>query len=186
VLTQEVVGGGDGPALKVSETIVRNLRVLAVDQRIDGTNAEGKTEAQVFAMVTFEATPKISEKIAVAQSIGMLSLSLRSIADNAAELERAVASGDVKLPEGASPADERRMLLAVANRPADNATTFTTGGDVSRFQRRTVPARKGPADTAGGSGESRNSGGVASSVPAGPVVRISRGNNVTVVPVGAR
>src|SRR6266576_3486382 len=34
VLTQQVEGGGDGPALKVSETIVRNLRVLATDQRI--------------------------------------------------------------------------------------------------------------------------------------------------------
>src|SRR5689334_17513185 len=35
VLTQEVAGGGEGPALKVSETIVRNLRVLATDQRTD-------------------------------------------------------------------------------------------------------------------------------------------------------
>ena len=186
VLTQEVTGGGDGPALKVSETIVRNLRVLAVDQRITGTNEEGKTEAQLFATVTFESTPRIAEKIAVAQSIGMLSLSLRSIADNASELERAVANGEVKMPEGASPADERRMLLAVANRPSDNATTFTTGGDVSRFQRRTVPARKAAADAANASGENRSAGGTASNVPAGPVVRISRGNNVTVVPVGAR
>ena len=32
------------------------------------------------------------------------------------------------------------MLLAYADRPVDNNTTFTTGGDVSRFQRRTVPA----------------------------------------------
>ena len=34
VLTQEVEGGGDGAALRVSETIIRNIRVLAVDQRI--------------------------------------------------------------------------------------------------------------------------------------------------------
>src|SRR5918911_3836061 len=34
VLTQQVEGGGDGPPLKVSETIVRNVRVLATDQRI--------------------------------------------------------------------------------------------------------------------------------------------------------
>ena len=46
VLTQEVAGGGDGPPLKVSETIVRNLRVLATDQRIDSKNEEGKTECQ--------------------------------------------------------------------------------------------------------------------------------------------
>src|SRR3712207_6599807 len=35
VLTQTVEGGGDGPPLRVSETIVRNVRVLATDQRID-------------------------------------------------------------------------------------------------------------------------------------------------------
>ena len=189
VLTQEVAGGGDGPPLKVSETIVRNMRVLAVDQRIDSLNEEGKSEAKLSTSVTVEATPRIAEKIAVAQSLGMLSLSLRSIADNAAELERAVASGDVKLPEGTSPAQERQMLLAVANRPADNATTFTTGGDVSRFQRRTVPARKEAADQRVAAVNNladavRTVGGT--SVPTGPVVRVSRGNTVTVVPVGAR
>src|SRR4029453_13532850 len=91
--------------------------------------------------VTLEATPRIAEKIMVAQSMGTLSLSLRSIADNTAELERAVASGEVKVPAGTNPAQERKMLLEVANRPADNNTTYVTGGDVSRFQRRSVPAK---------------------------------------------
>jgi pilus assembly protein CpaB len=180
VLTQEVTGGGDGPALKVSETIVRNLRVLATDQRIDSKNEEGKTVVKTFSMVTVEATPRLAEKIAVAQSLGTLSLSLRSIADNASELERAVANGDVKMPAGANPADERRLLLAVANRPQDTNTTFTTGGEVSRFQRRSVPARTTQAPPAGAPG------GANPAVPAGPVVRVARGNNVTVVPVGAR
>ena len=40
------------------------------------------------------------------------------------------------------------MLLAIANRPIDSNTTFTTGGDVSRFQRRTVPAEPQQADQA--------------------------------------
>jgi pilus assembly protein CpaB len=176
ILTQDVAGGGDGPALKVSETIVRNLRVLATDQRIDSKDEEGKTVVKTFSMVTVEATPRLAEKVAVAQSLGTLSLSLRSIADNTAELERAVASGEVKLPAGANPADERRLLLAVANRPQDTNTTFTTGGDVSRFQRTSVPQRTAPAAGAGGS----------AAVPAGPVVRVARGNSVTEVPVGAR
>src|ERR1043165_3812580 len=141
VLTQTVQGGGDGPALKVSETIVRNIRVLATDQRIDSNGEDGKTEVKTFSNVTLEVTPLIAQKVAVSQSIGTLSLSLRSIADNTAELERAVATGQVKVPAGANPADERQMLLAVANRPMDSNTTYSTGGDVSRFQRRTVPAR---------------------------------------------
>ena len=181
VLTQDIQGGGDGAPLKVSETIVRNLRVLATDQRVDSKNEEGKTVVRTFSNVTVEATPRIAEKIMVAQSLGgKISLALRSLADSSVELERAVASGDVRVPEGTSPADERRMMLAVANQPSDNNTTYSTGGDVSRFQRRTVPARKGSSEAAAAAAAPAALG------PTGPVVRVSRGNNVTVVPVGAR
>jgi pilus assembly protein CpaB len=194
VLTQQVQGGGDGTALKVSETIVRNIRVLATDQRLSEKNEDGKTEVKTFSSVTLEVTPRIAEKVAVAQSMGTLSLSLRSIADNTAELERAVASGDVKIPVNADPAQERQMLLAVANRPIDTNTTFTTGGDVSRFQRRTVPGRNDPSTQFAqamsglgkGLGQAIAGGAGAAPVPTGPVVRVARGNSVTVVPVGAR
>jgi pilus assembly protein CpaB len=185
VLTQEVAGGGDGPPLKVSETVVRNVRVLATDQRTDSKGEDGKTLVKTFSNVTLEATPRIAEKVAVAQSIGQLSLSLRSIADNSSELERAIASGEVKVPEGTNPSQERQMLLAVANRPIDTNTTYSTGGDVSRFQRRSVPARA-PASGGGQVSNAALAGGASAGVAAGPVVRVARGNNVTVVPVGAR
>jgi pilus assembly protein CpaB len=181
MLTQEVAGGGEGPALKVTETVVRNVRVLATDQRTDSKGEDGQTLVKTFSNVTFEATPRIAEKIAVAQSVGQLSLALRSIADNSAELERAIASGEVKVPEGTNPAQERQMLASIATRPIDTNTTYSTGGDVSRFQRRSVPTR---APAAGGQGGALAGG--AAGAPAGPVVRIARGNNVTVVPVGAR
>jgi pilus assembly protein CpaB len=179
VLTQQVEGGGDGPALKVSETIVRNVRVLATDQRVTDKDKDGKIEVKTFANVTLEVTPRIAEKVAVAQSMGTLSLSLRSIADNNAELERAVAAGDVKIPVNADPNQEKQLLLQVANQPIDTNTTFTTGGDVSRFQRRTVPAKPASQTPAGPSG-------AGAAVVSGPSVKIARGNDVTVVPVGAR
>ena len=190
VLTQSVQGGGDGQPLKVSETIVRNIRVLATDQRFTDKDEDGKMAIKTFSNVTIEVTPRIAEKIAVAQSLGTLSLSLRSIADNTAELERAVASGEVRVPANVNPAQERQMLLAIANRPLDSNTTFSTGGDVSRFQRRSVPGR--PEDRAiqlarmmGGFGQG-GSGQPGAAVASGPVVHVARGNNVTVVPVGAR
>jgi pilus assembly protein CpaB len=200
VLTQTVQGGGDGPALKVSETIVRNIRVLATDQRFTDKDEDGKTQIKTFSNVTLEVTPRIAEKVAVAQSMGTLSLSLRSIADNSADLERAVAAGDIKVPANADPAQEKQMLLAFADRPNDTNTTFTTGGDVSRFQRRTVPGKpvsageqmadglaglgKGLVQALTGKGGAPGAGGAP--VVAGPVVRVARGNDVTVVPVGAR
>ncbi len=196
VLTQEVEGGGDGAPLKVSETIVRNIRVLATDQRIDSTGEDGKTEVKTFSNVTLEVTPRITEKIAVAQSLGQLSLSLRSIADSTAELERAIAAGDVRIPNGTKPSEERRMLLAVANRPIDSNTTYTTGGDVSRFQRRSVPARaSAPVEHGSDSltkfanalmGREASESAAPAQAVSGPVVRVARGNTITVVPVGAR
>src|SRR5690242_3066845 len=108
VLTQQVDGGGDGPPLKVSETIVRNIRVLATDQRVDDKDKDGKIQVKTFNNVTLEVTPRIAEKISVAQSVGTLSLSLRSLADNGADLERAIASGDVKVPAGTSPDQEKQ------------------------------------------------------------------------------
>ena len=191
VLTQ-TVGGDDGPALNASETIIRNLRVLATDQRVTAENAEGKPEVIAFTTVTVEATPKLAEKIAVAQTIGTLSLSLRSIADNEAELERSMAAGDIKLPEGADRKTEDKLLKALATRPVDTDVTFVTGGDVSRFQRRSVPAMgtrrqsefNGPAAPAGAPQQSIIP--AAPPVPRGPVVRVARGNTVTEVPVGGK
>ena len=186
VLTQQVTGGGDGPPLKVSETIVRNIRVLATDQRFTDKDDDGKTAVKTFSNVTMEVTPKIAEKISVAQSVGTLSLSLRSLADDTSDLERAVAAGDVKVPDGTNPAQERQMLLAAADRPMDSNPTFTTGGDVSRFQRRTVPAKPMAASAPSEMAAPRGPSGTGSPAIVGPVVRIARGNDITVVPVGAR
>jgi pilus assembly protein CpaB len=183
VLTQTVSGTGDGPPLKASETFVRNIRVLATDQRTDTTETkDGKTEVKTFSTVTLEATPRIAEKIAVAQSLGQLSLSLRSIADNNAELERAIAAGEVSVGDGKDPKAERQMLLQVASRPVDTDTTFVTGGDVSRFARRTVPMAA-PTQVASAA-PAAPSGSV--NIFSGPVVRIARGNAVTEVPVGGK
>lgn len=192
VLTQSVEGE-DGPALKASETIIRNLRVLATDQRVNAENAEGKTEVIAFTTVTVEATPKLAEKIAVAQTIGTLSLSLRSIADNEAELERSMAAGDLKMPEGADRKAEDKFLKALATRPVDTDVTYVTGGDVSRFQRRTAPPQNsGRRQPDYGSSQpvqavsAARSNPVIAAVPVGPVVRVARGNTVTEVPVGGK
>jgi len=192
VLTQSVTGGGDGQPLHVSETILRNLRVLATDQRTDNlAGDDGKTVVRTFSTVTVEATPKIAEQMAVAQTLGSLSLSLRSIADNSGELEEAIASGAIKVPDS-DPRLEKAMLLRLAGQPQSGATGSTTGADVSRYQRRTVPGR-GP-DTASSMSSSGMmnppgavpAGSIAAPVPAGPLVRVARGNNVTAVAVGGK
>jgi pilus assembly protein CpaB len=191
MLTQTVEGGGEGPALKASETIVRNARVLATDQRTVPEDEEGKRAVTTFSSVTLEVTPKIAEKIAVAQSIGQISLSLRSIADNTAELERAIASGDVSVPTSGDTKAEKNMMLAVASRPIDTDTTFVTGADVSRFQRRSVPSKSPNSNAGSPNGGAAPAPAAAAGYPGaavrtGPMVRIARGNTVTEVPVGGK
>jgi len=189
VLTQQVPGGGDGQPLKVSETIMRNVRVLATDQRTDNQVGEdGKTQVRTFSLVTVEATPKIAEEISVAQTLGSLSLSLRSIADNPAELEEAIASGAVHVPNGTDPRAERAMMAQLARSPQSGKGSYSTGADVSRFQRASVPGR--PVGEMGGapSAVAPAAGGTPApgAMPSGSVVRVARGNNVSVVPVGGK
>jgi Flp pilus assembly protein CpaB len=206
MLTQ-AVESPDSRTLRATETFIRNVRVLATDQRTVPDDAKGKKEVRLFDTVTLEVTPRLAEKIAVAQTIGQLSLSLRSIADNAADLDQAIASGEIKVPNGADPKD-RTSLIDIAARPNDTNTTWVTGADVSRFQRKSVPAPNGGAQTVGGGtavGEALSGfyramgmraalgggggspfGGGANGASRGPTVKVVRGNSETEVSVGGK
>ena len=188
MLTQSVEGEGDsGGGIKATETILTNLRVLATDQSTESTTTEdGKTVVRNVRTVTMEVTPRLAEMIAVSQTLGTLSLSLRSIADNQSDLERAIASGEVNLPANASREEEEALLREVVARPRAGATTFVTGGDVSRFQRRTVaPARREQSTNVAyvDNGASQAQQSAAPAVPSGPSVRVTRRQNTTVAPV---
>jgi len=177
MLTQAIAGNDGGSELKATETIMQNLRVLATDQSTETvTGEDGKTVVTEFSTVTLEVTPRIAEKISVAQTVGTLSLSLRSIADNQTDLERAIASG-ADLPANTSKDAEEKMLRQAMAQPADGASSFVTGGDVSRFQRSTMP-RAAPAG-AGDSGAP-----AAATGPTGPTVRVTRGKDTTVESIG--
>lgn len=185
MLTQSIKGDDGGQALRATETILRNLRILATDQSTESETVDGKTVVKVSRTVTLEVTPKIAEKIQVAQSVGSLSLSLRSLADSQSELDRAIASGTVKLPAGATKEQEEKFLASALNRPSDGQGTFVTGGDVSRFQRRTAPASRADLmkQMAANSGGSAQAG---PAIPTGPVVRVTRGKITELAPVRSR
>ena len=186
VLTQ-TVQGNDGTALKASETIIRNLRVLATDQSTTQETIDGVTQVKAFRTVTMEVTPTMAEKVAVAQTIGTLSLALRSIADSEGELERALAAGEVTIPDDATPEEEERILRKAVGRPDDARGTYVTGGDVSRFQRSSMPAQGGgrapQADDGDRAAAPRAAAAPAAPVYRGPMVRVTRGKSTEAVPV---
>ncbi|CCA92795.1 Flp pilus assembly protein CpaB [Novosphingobium sp. PP1Y] len=188
VLTQQVKGEGD--PLRTSETILRNLRVLATDQTTDNEVVDGKTVVKAFRTVTIEVTPRIAEKVAVAQEIGTLSLSLRSIADSQGEFERILANGEVNVPEGATKEQENQLVRQAMERPIEGNTTYVTGGDVSRFQRSSRPmtADERAARSNAMAVAFSNRGPVSDAAPvrSGPIVRVTRGKTTTAEVVGAK
>lgn len=80
----------DGSEHRASETILKNVRVLALDSRVDDETGQPK----LAKTATLELTPKQVEILSVARELGRLSLSLRALAKNQAELDRLAESGD--------------------------------------------------------------------------------------------
>ena len=200
MLTQTAHGpvGDVGEPVKVAETVLRNLRVLATDQSTETETENGKTVVRSARTITLEVTPRIAEKIAVADTIGTLNLTLRSIADNQTELEKAIASGAVKVPEGASKEEENRILNKAMAQPIEGATTFVTGGDVSRFQRKSLGMPQQASRSFAGQAMSNASSAINGSMQpggispraieyrSGPTVRVTRGKTTTEVEVGSK
>jgi pilus assembly protein CpaB len=91
-----------GPLIdhKISETVLRDIRVIAIDQKLDSKPGE----ASVAKTATFEVTPKQSEVIALANEMGKISLSLRSLVSDPDELKQEVADKIPASPSPSSPA----------------------------------------------------------------------------------
>jgi len=80
--------GRSGQDENVSDTLFRNVRVMAIGQQIE--TKEGKKTADTSASTaTLELTPRQAETLALANSMGEITLSLRSIADLSSDPERA-------------------------------------------------------------------------------------------------
>jgi pilus assembly protein CpaB len=75
----------------ISETILTNVRVLAIDQTVE---EKGGQRVVVGKTATLELPPRLAEKLTLAHQLGSLSLALRSLVD----------SGKDQLGEGAAPA----------------------------------------------------------------------------------
>jgi pilus assembly protein CpaB len=69
---------GQGLDVYISETILSNIRILAIGQNIQERNGEKVVTGE---NATLELTPAQAEVLLLAQRVGQLSLALRSIAD---------------------------------------------------------------------------------------------------------
>lgn len=115
---------GNNVPHKAAETVLRDIRVIGIDQRLDSKDGQ----PAVARTVTLEVTPKQSEIVALAVDMqGKISLSLRSLAVPARELAAAAASAD---PGVLSPA---AAATAAGDIDGHGPVSFTLDNEVSPF-----------------------------------------------------
>lgn len=96
IVLTHTIADGEKAKRRASETVLTNVRVLALDRRVD----DQSDEAKLAKTATLELTPKQVEILAVTRELGGLTLSLRSLAKDQEELDILIANGDpLKEPE---------------------------------------------------------------------------------------
>jgi pilus assembly protein CpaB len=155
ILLTYTVSGGASDAIRASETVLKNVRVLALDQRlgavpIDPEKPGKKAEpTPVAKTATLEVTPREAEIVALAVDMGTLSLALNSVRDGGDEVQatRPLSSGAPGFDLAAEATAPRRLTR-------ESDVTSTTKIQVVRGRKL--------------SGNLTPSGASAASTPAGP------------------
>lgn len=149
IVTYSVAGDviDAGRDIRASETMVKNLRVLALDQRLNATQTIDEKSGNlvpppIARTATLEVSPEQAEVITLATTLGDLSLVLNSVRDGGDE----VAEADTTGRDGAM---TEPMGLASASRMAGNLTgldprKLTLDSDVTSLLRREALAPTAP------------------------------------------
>lgn len=118
ILTQEMDRAGVSPGERViAETVLRDARVIAVDQEIvQGASPTAGVTGRLARTVTLQVSAEDAERLAVAQRLGRLALAMRAAAD-APQPEiagtHAVYGGDVSAALAGPPAPAASRVLVI-------------------------------------------------------------------------
>jgi pilus assembly protein CpaB len=157
MLLSHEVTGANGTLLRGSETVLENIRVIAVDQITSDTDKI----AGIRSTVTIEVQPKFVELINVSKKLGEISLSLRPLAqtdsekaDLASKIDPAtgkpVAAADMKSSDEQEP-----KLPPLAERSLTVDREFSKLVTLARPQNQQGPGGGGVAAASAGDGSVR-------------------------------
>jgi len=139
-LTRQKDSGGQNRSS--TDVVLQNVRVLAIDQTADERNEK----PSVAKAVTLEVDTSSAQKLALAASVGTLSLMLRKAGEATAEPTRVITLSD--LGGGEVVAQQERVFATIkVHRPTKDAQKYvhedysvpTEGGGVATVGRRAVP-----------------------------------------------
>lgn len=145
ILTEGVPGRRNRMMRHAGLTILRNVRVIAIDRNLNPAAWKGAAGSKLIAKgaahhhtrqqtATLEVTPKQVQTVAVAQVMGSLSLSLRSLGGNASSGAAPAKVAMLDPPGGQSVFLRLAAIDRPASRRADPATTkvsYTLDSQVS-------------------------------------------------------
>lgn len=131
---------------EVSVTVLRNVRVLAVDTRTD----DQEKTPELGKSVTLEVTPDIAEKLALMTRMGVVVLSLRSISAPDGTKTTALSpddEGPFTSPQTYTWDYQTNRLIAPVNRAGDVKTIVLDRGSKSQILILGITGDLGPLNT---------------------------------------
>ena len=108
-----------------SETVIQNVKVLAVDQ----TASTDKNEPVVVRAVTLEVTPADAEKLVLAEQRGTIQLALRNPLDSELAVRVAQAPAPAPLP---APVQKTKPRVKIGPPPPDTSVTVIRGTSIAK------------------------------------------------------
>lgn len=139
ITRQPTSGQGAVGATRVTDVLLQNVRVIAMDQ--NATGADGKP--QVSRVATLEVSPVDAQKLALGQQLGELSLVLRKpgVEQNIAKVDT-VSLNDLRYSYYSS------LPQVAGQAPQPGAAPVPPAEQQARIQRLSRPSRPAPAPRA--------------------------------------
>ncbi len=132
ILSVETTQSVEGQKVKRygSQTVLTNVRLLALDQKIsdDAAKKDIVKTTKPAKTATLEVTPKQAEILALAARLGVMSLSLQSLARTEEELKKTAGKTESLSEQG----------------PPERGRSFTLDYQISRFVNSTQKQQQGP------------------------------------------
>ena len=99
VLLTQVSDKGDAARRSLSEIVLHNIRVIAIDQEIVGARGNSAAAGKTTHSVSLQLSPEQAKKITLAKDIGKLSLAIRAAVEQTDTMDTSTMFGCEVSPE---------------------------------------------------------------------------------------
>ena len=164
LITRTAAGGTQGGGTQVTDVLLQNVRVMAIDQ--EAKNSDGTPKLARSA--TFEVAPLDAQKLALAQRIGSLSLVLRKPGEQNNPVVETVSMNDL-----------RYNMYGGARYPAPAVVGGYSGAMAGAFRDTATEIARPRSSGSGGSKPAKKA------APAKPSIEVYRGTTSNSYKVGS-